>query len=80
MMSMKKGWFRAITVRTDKLNKTEQTLFKEPLWYANFNNSATACAVFSTIKTRTSQSFEIGRSTNKVDVDEDFTDTVKIFL
>jgi hypothetical protein len=42
--------------------------------------TALAYEVFSTIKIRTSQSFEIGRSTNKVDVDEDLTDTVKIFL
>jgi hypothetical protein len=31
LMSMKKERFRAMTVRTDKLTITEQTLFKETL-------------------------------------------------
>ncbi|MFT6345682.1 MAG: hypothetical protein ACJAWQ_002769 [Paraglaciecola sp.] len=42
--------------------------------------TALAYEVFSIIEIRTSESFAIGRSTNKVDVNEDFTDTVKIFL
>jgi methyl-accepting chemotaxis protein len=39
---------------------------------------AIAYAVFSTIKLRSSQSFEINRFMNKVDSEKDLTDTVKI--